>query len=517
MRSHRLVTALAGIAVASLALTACSGGGTDASADAAKESLTVVRPDEPITLDWKNGGDMPDVFILGNVMESLTKMDVEAGEAVPSLATNWTVSDDLLTWDFELRDGVTFHNGEPFNADSVVYSLQTLIDGVDLKKHGSVSMIETVEKVDESNVRITLNAPDGVFDRRLSRIEIADPTFDQEHLNDADSNVNGTGPFQLTGWTRGEKVELERFDDYWGGVPAIEDVTVLWRAESSVRASMVSTGEADLAWDISPTEQVPVQESQVTYNLVWMRIDTDGDNPALADERVRFAMRSAADMETASTTIFNDVVSVIGGNQNVPHSATGYIDDLPVWEFDMEAAAELVAEAAADGVDVTVPIRINLRNGGGQFPGDAEFAEYLVEQWREIGLTGAEVQSLETSQWVTAHTTVGEGQPHAELSYAATDINFLDYSQQYRYLACDGRYSLYCDPETDRLLTEAGAKLGEERSAAYEELGEYLEPKVPMFNFGVLTQYFGLAEGLSWMPDGREYPLFADMSWSANG
>src|SRR6478735_7437982 len=117
MRTHRLVTALAGIAVASLALTACSSGGTDASDDPVQDSITVVRPDEPITLDWKNGGDMPDVFILGNVMESLTKMDVAGGEAVPSLATEWTVSDDLLTWDFVLREGVTFHNGEPFNAD----------------------------------------------------------------------------------------------------------------------------------------------------------------------------------------------------------------------------------------------------------------------------------------------------------------------------------------------------------------------------------------------------------------
>ncbi len=517
---RRATAAAAALTV--LLLAACGSGddSTDASsgeAPAHDDVLTVVRADEPISLDWKNSGDLPDVFVLSSVMETLTAIDMAASTTVPRLATEWSVTDDLLHWTFTLREGVTYHNGAAFDADTVAYTFQTLLDSEDDSKASAVSNVASVTVLGDYEVQVDLIEPDAIFDRRMARLEMAEPTFDAEHESDAASVVNGTGPYKLESWERGKQVTLIRNDDYWGEPASIEKVVVIWRAETSVRASMVATGEADLAWDIAPEDfdSVPVLEEQRTINTVWMRPDTDGDNPALADVRVRQAMRTAADMETVAATIFKDVVSVVGGNQNVPPGSVGYIDDLEPWPYDMDEATDLVAEAAADGVDVTVPITINLRNGGGQFPGDAEFAEYLVQQWQAIGLTGARIQSLDTSAWVAAHTSAEPGQPHAELSYSSSDNALLDYGQQAtRYLLCDGRYSLYCDPEADALIQAASVTLGDERQAAFEKVGEYLEEQVPMFNFGNLTQYFGLVEGLDWEPDGRESPMFDAMSWA---
>lgn len=178
----------------------------------------------------------------------------------------------------------------------------------------------------------------------------------------------GTGPYTFVEWARGEKIEFTAFPEWWGntypeaalGAQSIQDVTYIWRPESSVRAAQVIAGEAQLGRFLSPEDCATTLacKEAISVETVPLRLDTV--YPVLNDIRVRKAITYAIDKQAVVDELF---ASGAVANQLVGPSATGYNAEMAQTPYDPDLARQLVAEAAADGVPVELPLIIAVRQG----------------------------------------------------------------------------------------------------------------------------------------------------------
>ncbi len=480
-----------------------------------KGELVAVRQDEPPTLDWKDITNEPQTWVAWAVMEGLTDLDSRTKEVRPVLAESWEW-DGANTWTFKLRQGITFHNGEPFNAEAVVYSWQRVADPEEnsqLAQH--TQNLEYVKALDEYTVEFKHKTPDPIFDARVRVVRIAAPKYSQEHLDLLSTTLIGTGPYKFVEWVKGQHLKLTANMDYWGDLPAIKDITIVFRAEPSVRAAMVQAGEAQLAWTINPDDipNVPKAVQYTDLRTIAMQVDCTGQNPALADVRVRQAMLYAVDAKTVMETLFKDVALQVKGNQQVPPATLGYDPNMEYWPFDPEKAKALLAEAEADGVPIDTPISI-VERGVGWFPRDNEFAEYVANVWNELGLN-VTVDVLESAAWADVLFAIKPEDDHGDLMYMLHSVELMDYSHSAdRFLYCGARISLWCDETTDEMLTAAAQLGGEERAKAFQDVAHYLEDKVPFFAWGTMLQTHATATNLVWDPRPDGLGNFWEMSFA---
>ncbi len=475
--------------------------------------LTAVRQDEPPTLDWKDMTNEPQTFVSWAIMEGLTNRDPNTGKVLPVLAESWKW-DGNLTWTFNLRKGVKFHNGEPFNAASVVYTYQRIADkneNAQLAQH--LQNMDSIKALDDYTVQITHKAPDPMFDARAQFLRIAPPKYSQENKDKLATTLVGTGPYKFVGWQKGQSFSMTVNEDYWGPKPKIKDVTVFFRAEPTVRAAMVRTGEADIAWSINP-EDIPTVPKVLQYQdlrTIAMRVDASGQHPALKDVRVRQAMLYAIDTKTLSDTLLKNVATQPMGNQQVAPAATGYDPNMKPWPYDVSKAKQLIADAKAAGVPVDTPINIYER-GIGWFPHDNELAEYAANAWKQIGLN-VKVNVLDTAAWTTMLFAVKPEDKHGDLMYLLHSVELVDYSHSAdRFLYSDARISTWKDPKTDGLLKAAAVLSGDARAKAFQEVAHYLEDKVPFIVFGNVLQTHAINPKLKWTPRPDGIPTFWEMS-----
>ncbi len=476
--------------------------------------LIAVRADEPPTMDWVMGSE-PESFVSESIMEALTRYSFESRKAEPVLAESWEW-DGANTWTFKLRRGIKFHNGEPFNADAVVYTIQRNQNPDEkAQRTQHVKNILSITAIDEYTVQMTTVDPDPILDVRLQQIQIGEPQFSQEHQDLVPTTPIGTGPYRLVEWKKGEYFKMTANEEYWGEVAEIEDITIIFRAEPAVRAAMVKTGEADLAWIIDPLD-ISDMPKTVTYEnltVIMIRPDTTGQNPALADVRVRQAMLYAVDTKTAMETMFQGIAVQAKGNQITMPGVTGYDPTMEPWPYDLEKAKALLAEAKADGVPIDTPM-IMVERGVGWFPRDNEFAEYLVNAWNEIGLN-VSLEVLDSGAWMDWLYSVGPEVDHPDLVYTLHDNMLLDYSRSAPlYLLSNGSVSLWKDETTDQMLATAAQLTGEARHKAYQEASAYLLNKVPIFVFGSTVETHAIDAKLIWTPRPDRKVFFAEMSWS---
>jgi len=477
--------------------------------------LVAVRQDEPPTLDWKDITNEPQTFVSWSIMEGLTNKDPRSGKVLPVLAESWTW-DKANTWTFKLRKGVKFHNGEPFNAEAVVYTFQRIADTAEaaqLAQH--LLNMESVKALDDYTVEVRHKTPDPIFDARAQFLKIGAPKFSKENRDKLATTLIGTGPYKFVEWQKGQFFKMTANEDYWGEMPKIKDITVLYRAEPTVRAAMVRTGEADLAWTINP-EDIPNVPKAVQYQdlrTICIRVDTTGQNPALADARVRQAMLYAVDMKTVTETMFKNVAVQVKGNQQVAPAVLGYDPNMNPWPYDPDKAKKLLAEAKAAGVPIETPMTM-IERGIGWFPRDNEFAEYLVNSWNKIGLN-VKLVVLESAAWVALLGAIKPEDKHADLLYMLHSVELMDYSHSAdRFFYSNARFSLWKDQKTDEMLKAAAQLTGEERIKAYQEVAHYLKDKLPFFVFGSLIQTHGTNAKLQWTPRPDGVPTFWEMSFS---
>lgn len=331
-----------------------------------------------------------------NVVEALTEVDVVNGGVTPLLSTEWSrPSED--TWQFKLREGVVFHDGTPMNAEAVIHSIERALSealGCDARNRYFANIEVKVSAVDDHTIDITTTPPQPILPTLMESIPIVPLSTSMTELT---RQPVGTGPYVFTKWDTQSEILLDRFGEYWGAQPQVEEARYIWREDSFVRASMVALGEADLALGISDQHADNPQTDVSFYNAEMMRIQINTDQAPLNDLRVRKALNLALDREGLVGVLQNEKVRP--SSQIVGPSALGHDPDLEPFPYDPAQAQALVEEARADGVPVDR--EINMLTYSGVMPNADETIQAFIEMWSAIGLN-VKVNVVEMGQFRAA-------------------------------------------------------------------------------------------------------------------
>lgn len=490
--------------------------GVNAQAAEPTGKIVISMSVEPDTLENWKAYSTDGHPILRNVQEALLNRDPVSNELIGELATSWEQTSDTV-WRFKIREGVTFHNGDPLNAEVVAFGINytwSEENGFEIYQFIGPNMNATA--VDEYTVDVTTEAPDPILPSRLYFSPIPNMKQVQERPDSLVTEPIGTGPYSLVEWNRGQYIRITANPNWWGlnspdahGKVTIKDAEYVFRAESSVRAAQVTAGEAQIGRFLAPEDcaTTPSCLSVPSIETIFLRLDTN--HVAMKDIRIRQAIAHAVDKQAIADQLFG------GGepaSQLVGPSATGYNPDLEPYPYDMDKAKALVEEAKAAGVPVDAELTVVTREG--IYLRNDELAEYVASQLREIGLNckseviepalynpeySKNIKDVpDTRGWITTN-------PHGNeiMDVSATASS---------YYRCDGGASMYCDPALDEALNTASALSGPDRGPALAAVTKmYYDgyASVPVIH---MPLNYGLTANLQWTPRLDAFMLLKEMT-----
>jgi peptide/nickel transport system substrate-binding protein len=366
------------------------------------------------------------------------------GKMSPCLATKWRESDDGLSYDFELRQGVKFHNGDPFTAEDVRFSFERYkgAGGKQLKKR-----VKAVEIINPHHIRFVLHEPWPDFltfyaTPATAAGWIVPKTYTEKIGNDAfKSNPVGLGPYRLVSYTPGFELVLEAYTDYWRKTPSVKRLVLKSATDPTTRLAMVKNQEADVTYAIYGTLAEAVQRDE-TLKLVPTLAGTewgvfvDMYDPASPwrDKRVRLAANHAVDRQLLNEAETLGHSKLLGG---IIPPTYDFALPLAPYEYDPEKSKALLAEAG-------YPQGFN----AGEYSCDAVYASVVEAVVNDLGAVGirarvqprerAAMQAAQREKKVKNLTRMGSGAP----GNAATRVESFMYSQ--------GAQSFLKDPEIDQ-------------------------------------------------------------------
>lgn len=446
------------LGVAGIAFAAMTAGAQ------AKDSLSMGMVLEPPHLDPTAGSAAAiDEVVYANVFEGLTRID-RNGEVKPALAESWSVSEDGLTYNFKLHDGVTFHDGAVFDCSDVMFSFERAMahDSVNAQKR-LFAPISSIACPESDKVAITLKEPTGTF---LSDLAWGDAVIvDPASAADNKTNPVGTGPFKFKRWVKGDRVELVRYDNYWGDKVALASATFKFVSDPSAATAAMMAGDLDAFANIPAPEALPAMEANPNLKV---HVGTTEGETILAlnngakpfdDIRVRRAIAYALDRQSIIDGAMFGQGALIGSHV-APHNPA-YVDLTGRYPFNQDEAKKLLAEAGyGDGLTLRLmlPPPSYARRSG----------EIIAAQLAEIGVD-VEIIPLEWAQWLDQvfkrtdydMTIVSHTEP-ADIEIYARDKYYFNYhSPEFKELY--KKYVATLDPEeAKKIMGDLQRKLSED-------------------------------------------------------
>ena len=425
-------------ALSLITLTGCgrtdtqSGSGSAASGSTLSK-VTLGSGSAISTLSVNQEAGSANYQIAALFQEGLTGLDAN-GKTVPALAREWH-TDDNLTWVFDLRDDVTFHDGTKLTADDVTFSIKTAMDPT-LSPGLSTywpDYVEDAQKTGDSQVTITLSSPHADFDTEVSNtagLFVTSKAFWDSVGSDYGSSkglILGTGPYQVTEFDSASHVTLKRYDDWWGENKGPETVRIDFIPEDSTRLLAFQDGsiDASLTVPVANVDEWKQDGSTIsTYSdRSYYGLTFDPTVQPFDDVHVRRAVAYALDKESIVSGILKGYGSVAMGI-DAPEQLAGWagsakrarklVKDLGALDFDLKKAkSELKQSSQADGFSTTLTYPT-----GYAAVGQASLA--LAQQLKKIGID-VDVKEITLDQWLSE---VGNGeQGVAWMIYNPTTAN----------------------------------------------------------------------------------------------
>lgn len=419
--------------------------------------------------------------VLQNISETLTELDARESGLLPRLAASWEAVDED-TWRFHLQEGVSFHNGEAFDANDVKFSIERTLNPdltceIASKYFGGIEI--TTEVVNDTTIDITANPAQPILPVIMSTLTIVPDTTDATAFT---RDPVGTGPYVLAEWNVGQNIILERNDGYWGETPEVQKATYVFRTDSAVAAAMVETGEADIVPNIA-VQDATNPETDFSYpNSETSRFRIDMYAAPTDDRRVREALNLAIDRDAFRGTVLSP--DVIPATQLVVPTTIGYNSDLQVWPYNPDRARELLAEAKADGVAVDTEIKIIGRTN--IYPNGTEVAEATMQMLQDVGFN-VSLQMYDVAEWENFFSKPYAEDRGPQLVQAQHDNAKGDpvFTVFFKYHS-EGLQSTLADPAVDDLIARATVATGDERTALWQEvfakINDEIISDIPLFH-----------------------------------
>ena len=495
---------------------------------AGRDTAIVVTEAEPASVGAWSEGCSAEIHSLGCqdfVSDFLTWLDDRTSEIVPLSGVESWEQQGLDRWRFFLRDGVTFHNGAPWNAAAAKYGVEYNANVANPSASISWTGPDVKgEVVDDLTVDIVCPVACPIYPRTALFADFQDPAwFEAADESERSRLTVGFGPYKIIEYNPGVDTKFEAFEDYkpnenwFSQAPSIQYITHTYRAEATVRASMIQTGEADWAADIGFDEivRVPKHTSGKTAEVYTLVLDTVF-HPELKKQKVREALAIAIDCQSLLDSLFDGRIPC---HAAISMKGTVGINDenSKVREYDPERAKELLAEA---GYDPANAINVNTRPGS-NIRG-LELMESTVTFWRDIGVTSElnswsdlgkarEVQISGCGRFIDEPgykeaMDCGSREPpgpYFQTSHAyeiATSNEILDMQRfNNSRLSCFSRSSRVCIPEFEARKLKANAiPEGPERTRAMEDLAQFAYDEVFFIPYFEVVYVYGLSEDMEW-------------------
>jgi nickel ABC transporter nickel/metallophore binding protein len=457
---------------------------------AQEQHLHVPIGDDPGIL---NPHDYTSQYVaLSMVYETLVRY-VENGEIVPALAESWTVSDDGLVWTFKLRQGVTFHDGTPFDATAAKWNLERWVGVPDHDWLPTTMNVLNIETPDDYTVVLTLKE---FYYATLYDLAINRPMrFLSPNAVDADGNLTepiGTGPWQVEERVPEQRVTFKRFENYWGEKPLLERVTFDIVQDPQTRVAALLSGQLDVAGGeylgALPLESLPALEQMPNITILTgegstsYMLQLNSTKPPFDNVNVRRALNHAIDRTAISESVFYGLAqpSTSIFPSNIPYVKPTNSD---LYSYNPDLAKELLAEAGwtpgSDGIltkgDQTM--RFELVVDQGVFPQVKTLAQVIQGQLKPLGIE-ISIQALEYDAWLD-RLTRGEYDLATQITWGApydphSSLVALFKTNGSTTQASSERF--FGSPELDVMIDEVLKERDEtERQAKFEAIWAYLD------------------------------------------
>lgn len=430
----------------------------------------------------------------------------------PALAETWQNVDET-TWEFTLRQGVTFHNGQPFTAADVKASIE-LATGATAEETSSAAdfVPTTVEIVDDFTVRLVTATPFAPLLSGLNTLPILsaadiqpsdDPATPSAGIEALKAAPNGTGPFRLVDDQNDVKT-MEANPDYWGGAPAIQTLVWEYIQDSQTRLNALLAGQAD-AIDRVPPEHLPILQETPDIGLIstvglenvnlWIRQDAPPpwDNPKL-----REAVAWSIDREALVSALVGGASEVAA--THIPNKALYAAAQEPVYTFDPERAMAALAEAGLE-----TPPEVPLWGVTGFLPRGREVAEAITDSLQQVGFP-VQLQVTDVAAIIDALFSADKPGLMFHLSWSSNGDPHTALATLYH---SPGAWTGADDPTIDDLIDQGAATTDPEaRGEVYAELQAYLWqnlPHIPLYNSDFTIAHRAALQGVVALPNFMTY------------
>jgi peptide/nickel transport system substrate-binding protein len=337
----------------------CAAGLLFAGGEQEKESKMIIRVAEQVpNLITPGSWDGQAFSLNASIYDYLIELDAETGELVPSLATEWS-SPDGKVWTIKLREGVTFHDGSPFTAEDVKFTLERTQDpGLGHLKAQDFEVVDRIDTPEDHTVVITLKESFPTFIYLMTDYNMAILASDYDYSSKGESSPMGTGPFKLEKLIPKESALLVKNENYWNaGLPKAEELRIYFVPDIDSSVTMLEAGEVDIVPQISPVMKRRL-ESMDGFNVVSPYqesrfIALAQDREPFSDNKVRLAFKYTIDPEILAKACLGTLGETIFYNETPIVNALAQYKDIPFRGRDIEKAKQLLAEAGyPNGVEV---------------------------------------------------------------------------------------------------------------------------------------------------------------------
>jgi peptide/nickel transport system substrate-binding protein len=500
--------------VAGSALALAAGG----AGPAAGQALTMAVGAPVTSLDPHYHQLSPNNAAADMIFDRLVNSDAQS-RLIPGLATEWRAVEPNL-WEFKLRPGVRFHNGQEFTAEDVAFTLQRVPNVPNSPSSFAIYTrpIRAVEVVDPLTVRLRTDTPYPLMPMDISNIRVLDR---ETHGSAATEDFNagraavGTGPFRVVSHRNGDRIEFERNDAYWGDRPAYARVTYRMITNDAARTAAL------LAGDVEFIDQVPTSDlaklrgdgrvalsEQTGLRIIFLGLDhlradaspfvTDNGGQPIArnplkDVRVRRALSMAIDRQAIVDRVMEGAATPAG--QFLPPGVFSHVPDLGPPRPDPEGARRLLAEAG-----FPQGFRIQLNGPNDRYINDARITQAIGQMWTRIGVRTA----VEAQPWTTFIARAGRQEFAAFLigwgsspegSHPLRNL-VATWDRERGWGASNrGRYS---NPELDRMIEEALAEMDDaKRERMLQDAQRLAFEDVAIVPLHIQTNIWAMRRGLA--------------------